>query len=102
MLEKLCEEDRYHRNKGEKGISVRSMARILHRVHSTVIEELKRKPRYEIVYRAEWAHRDYLAKQQNKGNIRKLDKDPKLREAVIEGLLGDKSPEQISERIRTF
>lgn len=76
------------------------MGRILGRSHSTITAELARKPRYELVYRAEWAELDYRRKQENKGNIRKLDKDPKLREAVIEGLLTDKSPEQISNRIR--
>lgn len=100
ILEKLCGEDRYQRSIGEKGISMRSMAKILGRVHSTIKEELKRLPRYEFMYSASWAHRDYLQKQANKGNIRKLDRDIVLRSAVIEGILGDKSPEQISKRIK--
>jgi IS30 family transposase len=85
---------------GERGISVRSMGKILGRVHSTIVEELKRLPRYELVYSASWAHGDYLRKQGNKGNVRKLDRDIALRSAVIEGILGDKSPEQISKRIK--
>ena len=100
ILEKLCKEDREKRNIGEKGISKRSMAKILERTHSTIIEELKRVPRYELIYSASWAHRDYLLKQANKGNVRKLDQNITLRNAVIEGLLGDKSPEQISKRIK--
>ena len=60
------------------------MSHILGRSHSTIKEELERRPQYELVYRAEWAERDYQTKQQNKGNVRKLDKDPKLREVVIE------------------
>ena len=60
------------------------MGRILGRSHSTIQEELKRRPRYELVYRAEWAERDHQTKQQKKGNVRKLDKDPRLREVVIE------------------
>jgi len=100
ILEKLSREDREKRNIGEKGISLRSMAKILGRVHSTIREELERVPRYELVYSATWAHGDYLRKQQNKGNVRKLDRDITLRSAVIEGILGDKSPEQISKRIK--
>ena len=60
------------------------MGNVLGRSHSTIKEELGRRPWYELIYRAEWAERDYQTKQQNKGNVRKLDKDPKLREAVIE------------------
>jgi IS30 family transposase len=60
ILEKLCLEDRYQRSIGEKGISVRSMAKILGRSNSTITEELKRMPRYELVYSASWAHGDYL------------------------------------------
>jgi IS30 family transposase len=99
ILEKLCREDKEKRNIGEKGISIRSIAKILGRAHSTITEELKRIPRYELIYSASWAHRDYLMKQANKGNVRKLDRDMILRNAVIEGILGDKSPEQISRRI---
>jgi IS30 family transposase len=76
------------------------MGKILGRVHSTIVEELKRLPRYELVYSASWAHGDYLRKQGNKGNVRKLDRDIALRSTVIEGILGDKSPEQISKRIK--
>ena len=100
ILEKLCLEDRYQRSLGEKGISMRSMGKILGRVHSTIKEELKRLPRHEIIYSASWAHGDYLRKQQNKGNVRKLDRDLTLRNAVIAGILWDKSPEQISHRIQ--
>ena len=100
ILEKLCLEDRWQRSIGEKGVSIRSMGKILGRVHATIVEELKRLPRYELVYSASWAHRDYLLKQANKGNVRKLDRDMILRNAVVEGILGDKSPEQISKRIK--
>lgn len=102
ILEKLCLEDGEKRSVGEKGISARSMGRILRRSHSTITEELKRMPRYELVYSAAWAHRDYLVKQANKGNVRKLDRDIVLRNAVMEGILGDKSPEQVSKRIQTL
>ena len=86
ILEKLCREDRYQRSIGEKGISMRSMAKILGRVHSTIKEELERLPRYELVYSASWAHGDYLRKQRSKGNVRKLERNVALRSAVIEGI----------------
>lgn len=60
---------------------------------------MKRKPPYDR-YRAEWAHRDFLLKQENKGNVRKLDKDPKLRAAVVDGIRKDSSPEQVAARLR--
>ena len=65
-----------------EGVSARSCAEILGRSKSAVAEESKRKPPYDR-YRAEWAHRDFLAKQRNKGNVRKLDSDPALRRAVL-------------------
>lgn len=68
-----------------EGISLHSCANILGRGYSTIQEESKRKPSYDR-YRAEYAHRDFLRKQENKGNVRKLDKDPKLRKAVIDGI----------------
>lgn len=98
-LEKLVVENLKLAGLGEKRNSVRSMARTLGRSHQSVLEELGRKPEYDR-YRAEWAERDSLTKQENKGNVRKLDKDPRLRAAVIEGISKDSSPEQVAERIR--
>lgn len=99
-LERLAREDYYLRRSGERGISARSMGKILERSHSTISEELSRKPAHEEYYRAEYAHKDFLRKQENKGNVRKLDKDPRLRKAVMDGITSDCSPEQISKRIR--
>lgn len=99
QLEKLVVEDISLRSHGEKGISLRSMGKILGRSHSVISEELWRKHPLDH-YKAEYAHRDFLIKQENKGNVRKLDKDPKLRKAVIEWIIWDQSPEQVAERIR--
>lgn len=82
-------------------ISIRSMAKILVRAHSSISEELKRKHPLD-TYKAEYAHRDYLLKQKNKWNIKKLDKDPRLRKIVIQCINNDWSPEEISKRIKRF
>jgi transposase, IS30 family len=80
---------------------VRECARILWRSsHTGVQSELKRTPSYTQQYHAEYAQKDYLGKQNHRGNIRKLDKDPKLLDAVIEWIRWDKSPEQIAGRIK--
>lgn len=50
-------------------------------------------------YRAEYAQRDFLSAQRSKGNIGKLSSNIHLRSVVIEGILADSSPEQISNRI---
>lgn len=76
------------------------MGDILGRSHSTISEELSRKPAYEEYYKAAFAQKDFLRKQENKGNIRKLDKDPKLRSLVIEGILADCSPQETSNRLK--
>jgi transposase, IS30 family len=74
--------------------------------HTGVLAELKRIPAstnalgQKQAYSAEYAEKDFTIKQENKWNIRKLDKDPKLRSLVIEGILWDKSPEQIEGRIK--
>jgi transposase, IS30 family len=90
-------------------VGVRECARILGRLsHTPVLTELARIPSYTdalgnpMPYSAEYAEIDYLRKQENKWNIRKLDKDPKLRERVIEWILWDKSPEQIAGRIKAM
>lgn len=91
----------------KQNIGIRMCARILERsTHTSVLNELKRIPESTNAlgekqdYTAEYAQRDFILKQENKWNIRKLDKDPKLRLLVIEGILWDKSPEQISGRIK--
>jgi len=88
-------------------VGIRACARILERSsHTGLLEELKRIPASTNAlgqpqdYNAEYAQRDFLLKQENKWNIHKLDKDPKLRAFVIEGILWDKSPEQIAGRIK--
>jgi transposase, IS30 family len=81
-----------------EGISLRSCADILDRGYSTIQGEAQRKPVYDR-YRASYAHRDFLVKQANKGNVRKLDRNERLREEVLIGITTECSPEQIAARI---
>ena len=82
-------------------MKARTMARILGKSHSTILFELKRKHPLDI-YKALYAHKDFLFKQMNKWNVKKLDKDPRLREIVTKCLQKDWSPEEISKRIKRF
>lgn len=79
-------------------IRKRAIARILKRSHSTIIEEINRNiTSYNAYYDADEAHRKFLHRQAQKGNISKLEKDPKLKKFVIEKLTMEQwSPEQIS------
>jgi transposase, IS30 family len=90
-IEKMCKE----------GLKVREMARILKRSHSTISEEISRnKQVYDKWYDAETAHERFLKRQNNKGNIRKLDNDAELKEMVINNLHEDFSPEQTAGLIK--
>ena len=79
----------------KEGLKIREMARVLGRSHSSISEEIGRnKQRYEKWYCAETAHERFLKRQNNKGNVKKLDKDEDLKRMVIENLNEDFSPEQ--------
>jgi len=81
-----------------EGLSLRKIGKILGRSHTTVAFELKHnKMSYESHYEAELAHLRFLNRQMKKGNISKLNKDPKLKEFVIKKLQNDQwSPQQIA------
>lgn len=88
MIEKMLKEKSSYRN----------IARVLSRSHTTIIYEVKtnKKP-YEKEYNAELAHKRFLERQFKKGNISKLEKDPKLKQFIIEQLKNNQwSPEQIA------
>lgn len=79
----------------KEGLKIREMGRILQRSHSSISEEIGRnKQEYEKWYCAETAHERFLKRQNNKGNVRKLEKDEDLKSMVIENLNEDFSPEQ--------
>lgn len=79
----------------KEGLKIREMARILQRSHSSISQEISRnKQKYERWYCAETAHERFLKRQNNKGNVRKLEKDEDLKRMVIQSLNEDFSPEQ--------
>lgn len=54
-----------------EGLKIRRIARILKRLHSTIIEEITRnKQVYEKRYCAETAHERFLKRQNNNGNVK--------------------------------
>lgn len=81
-----------------EGLSLREIGKILKRSHTTIGYEIKINKRgYKEPYNAETAHNRFLERQLKKGNVSKLEKDPKLKEFIIEKLVQDQwSPEQIS------
>lgn len=79
----------------KEGIGVRKIGGILGRSHSSISEEISRnKMPYEREYSAESAHERFLKRQNNKGNVKKLEKDEDLKRMVIKNLNEDFSPEQ--------
>lgn len=85
----------------KEGLKNREIGRILGRSHSSIGEEIERNKRpYERYYCAETAHERYLKRQNNKGNVRKLEKDEDLKRMVINNLKEDFSPEQTAGLIK--
>lgn len=88
MIEKMLKEKSSYRN----------IAKVLKRGHGAISYEIKtNKMAYEKQYNAELAHKRFLERQLKKGNVSKLDKDPKLKEFIIKQMKEEQwSPEQIS------
>ena len=82
------------------GLSGRTIAIKIGRHHSVVERELKRNRSPHFAYEASSA--DYFsARRAKKTNKRKLEKNEKLYEYVLEMLEKDWSPEQIAGRLKT-
>lgn len=81
-----------------EGASIRSIGKVLGRGHSTVSEEISLNQKsYEPHYRAVEAHRRFLLRQENKGNVRILDQRPEIKTYIIKQLQNEQwSPEQIA------
>lgn len=84
----------------KEGLKIREMARILNRSHSTISDEFSRNVMPYEKYCAETAHQRFLKRQNNKGNVGKLDKDDDLKRMVIKNLQEDFSPEQTAGLIK--
>lgn len=95
------EERRCIEKMAKEGLRIREMGKILKRSHSSISDEIGRNKRpYEKEYCAETAHERFLKRQNNKGNIKKLDKDEDLKRMVIKNLKEDFSPEQTAGLIK--
>jgi transposase, IS30 family len=88
MIEKMLKDE----------LSLRSIAKVLNRGHSTISDEIrKNKSPHEKEYNADLAHQRHLKRQQNKGNKAKLEQNPELKAFVIEQITEEQwSPEQIA------
>jgi len=79
-----------------EGRSIRQMAAALDRSPSTISRELKRNSGREVGYRASYAQQQTKARRWAGS---RLERDPDLRRAVLEGLRRGWSPEQVAGRL---
>src|SRR5581483_7343340 len=91
-LEDRCDIARLQAN----GHSVREIAAALHRSPSTVSRELKRNTGRQIGYRPSYAQAQTRSRRW-KGS--RLEREPALRQAVLERLAQRWSPEQVAGRL---
>lgn len=81
------------------GLSIRTIAKTMGRNHSVIVRELKRNRSPHFAYDS--TNADYFSKRRaKKTNKRKLLKNEKLYEYVLEKLNDDWSPEQIAGRLK--
>ena len=80
-----------------EGASIRQIAAALDRAPSSIARELKRNTGTQIGYRAAQAQ---LQAEARRWSGSKLDRDPDLRQNVLDQLRGGWSPEQITGRLR--
>jgi transposase, IS30 family len=78
------------------GASIRSIGKVVGRGHSTISEEISLNQKsYEPHYNALEAHRRFLKRQENKGNVAILQKQPAIKQYIMEQLREKQwSPEQ--------
>jgi len=86
----------------KESISKRNIAKILWFWKSTICDEINKFSTESQWYMCELAHNQHLKKQYNKGNILKIETNDLLKEYIIEKLKVDRSPEEISGRIKLF
>lgn len=84
----------------DQGCSAREIGRQIGRHHSVVERELNRNGSYGL-YEANSAQRKYLRRLHGKKQ-KKLEKNPMLKQYVIQKLENDWSPEQISGRLQEY
>lgn len=84
----------------EECMSWRSIAKVLWKSKSCICDEVKNNSSPHEGYKHEYAHKLFLHRQENKGNISKIENCEKLRNYIIEKLQEDWSPEEISGRLK--
>jgi transposase, IS30 family len=80
----------------EQGRSIRQIAAALDRPPSTVSRELKRNRGRQVGYKPGYAHEQTRARRWSGS---RLEREPELRRAVLEGLAKGWSPEQVAGRL---
>lgn len=100
-MKRLAYEDRKVLQKLlEQKMSKRKIGKAMGRNHNVILYELKHHSGEHLPYDADRAQGIYERNQLKKGNIKKLDKNEKLREYVLEKLEEDYSPQVISGRLK--
>ena len=83
-------------------LSRRNIAKVLWRWKSTICDEINNNSTFHDWYKHELAHRFFLRKQENKGNISKIESNDTIKQFILDWLDEDWSPEEISGRIKLF
>ncbi len=81
-------------------ISKREIGKILERGKSTICDEVKRYSTPHSWYSATLAQKQFLKGQLRKGNKKKIERNERLKQYILNGLQQDWSPEQIVGRIK--
>lgn len=84
----------------KKGKSIRKIAKILHRGHSSISEEIKQNSVKGEYVASKAEHKATQRRKISKVQCMKVAMDTELKEYVIENIEDDQSPEGISGRIR--
>lgn len=91
-LEDRCQIAQLH----SQGRSIRSIAAAMDRAPSTIARELKRNGGRKVGYKPAYAHQQTKARRWSGG---RLEREPDLRRAVLDGLARGWSPEQVAGRL---
>jgi IS30 family transposase len=86
----------------KQNISRRKIWKILLRWKSTISDEINRYKTYASWYQACLAQLQFERNQKKKWNKRKIENDNRIKNYILEKLILDWSPEEISWRIRKF
>lgn len=86
----------------DQHVSYRKIWKILWRWKSSISDEINRYKTYASWYQACLAQLQFERNQKKKWNKRKIDNDDRIKNYILEKLEDDRSPEEISWRIKLF